>query len=233
MEHIKEFSKQANSYNEYSQIQKEVAKYLLSKVKMAPKNILDLGCGTGHIYQNISWQIEKFIAVDSAKEMLEKHFVGESVETLCLDFESQEFKKEMLKRGPFDMIVSSSTLQWAKKLDNLLEFLQTISNNIAFSIFTDKTFKTLYETASLSSFLPSETFLIKTISKYFDIEYDTRSFKLHFCDTKSLFRYIKKSGVSGGKRKLNYRQTKELMKNYPSNYLEFEVIFIVGKKAKW
>ena len=39
MEHIKEFSKQANSYNEYSQIQKEVAKYLLSKVKMAPKNI--------------------------------------------------------------------------------------------------------------------------------------------------------------------------------------------------
>jgi len=41
-----------------------------------------------------------------------------------------------------------------------------------------------------------------------------------------MFRYIKKSGVSGGEKQLNYQQMKRLMENYPLNYLEFEVLFV-------
>lgn len=226
MEHIKEFSKQAENYDRYSQIQKEVAKHLLNRLKTNPQKILDLGCGTGHVFKNLPQNVKEFIAVDSAKEMLKKHPLKKGVQTLCFDFESLEFQKEILKMAPFDMVISSSTLQWSKDLEKLLKFLQTISSNIAFSIFTDLTFKTLYETAQLKSFLPNKIFLIDTISKYFDIEYETKTYKLYFDDTKSLFRYIKKSGVSGGKRKLNYKQTKELMNNYPYDYLEFEVLFI-------
>jgi malonyl-CoA O-methyltransferase len=52
---------------------------------------------------------------------------------------------------------------------------------------------------------------------------------LEFEDNISKFRYIKKSGVSSGKRELGYKETKELIRNYPLNYLEFEVLFVWGK----
>jgi malonyl-CoA O-methyltransferase len=41
-----------------------------------------------------------------------------------------------------------------------------------------------------------------------------------------MLNYIKKSGVSGGEKKLTYKQVKNLIKNYPLDYLEFEVLFV-------
>jgi len=41
-----------------------------------------------------------------------------------------------------------------------------------------------------------------------------------------MFKYIKRSGVSGGKKQLNYKQMKKIMQNYPLDYLEFEVLFV-------
>ena len=57
----KEFSKNAKNYSRYNIVQKKVAKKLISKIKNNPKNILDLGCGTGELYKLIDWNIEKFI----------------------------------------------------------------------------------------------------------------------------------------------------------------------------
>ena len=41
-----------------------------------------------------------------------------------------------------------------------------------------------------------------------------------------MFRYIKKSGVSGARKVLSYKESKKLLNEYPVNYLEFEVVFI-------
>jgi malonyl-CoA O-methyltransferase len=41
-----------------------------------------------------------------------------------------------------------------------------------------------------------------------------------------MFRYIKRSGVSGGKKQLLVKDIKRVVKNYPFDYLEFEVFFI-------
>lgn len=43
-----------------------------------------------------------------------------------------------------------------------------------------------------------------------------------------MFKYIKKSGVSGGEKQLSYKETKQLMHTYPLSYLEFEVLFVEG-----
>jgi malonyl-CoA O-methyltransferase len=45
-----------------------------------------------------------------------------------------------------------------------------------------------------------------------------------------MFRYIKKSGVSGGKKRLGYKEMKALMKHYPLDYLEFEVLFVEAER---
>jgi len=41
-----------------------------------------------------------------------------------------------------------------------------------------------------------------------------------------MFKYIKKSGVSGGEKKLSYKEIKKLINNYPLNYLEFEILVL-------
>jgi malonyl-CoA O-methyltransferase len=41
-----------------------------------------------------------------------------------------------------------------------------------------------------------------------------------------MLRYIKRSGVSGGRNVLGVTQMRRLMERYPLEYLEFEVLFI-------
>ena len=65
-----------------------------------------------------------------------------------------------------------------------------------------------------------------TIEKYYRATFELKKYKLHFESVREMFNYIKKSGVSGGEKQLTYKQTKQLMKSYPLDYLEFEVLFV-------
>jgi malonyl-CoA O-methyltransferase len=226
LKHIKEFSKCADTYDANSAIQKEVATYLLSKVQTKAKTILDLGCGTGHIIKNLSWKYDVFIGVDNAKGMCQKHPKDKNITLFNENFESNIFQNKISSMAPFDLLISSSSLQWAKDIEKLIKFCSSITNNIAFSIFTCKTFDQIYKLSKQEIFLPDASEVVKIIKKYFDIDYELKTYKLYFDDNLSMFRYIKKSGISGGEKKLNISQTKSLIKNYPHNYLEFEVLYV-------
>jgi len=63
--------------------------------------------------------------------------------------------------------------------------------------------------------------------KYFDAKFEVVQYKLEFDSTREMFRYIKKSGVSASRSVLTYKEAKKLMQEYPLNYLEFEVVFII------
>lgn len=97
---------------------------------------------------------------------------------------------------------------------------------VSFAIFTANTFKTIFETANISPLLRSVDEVTSLASNYFDAEYETEKYTLSFNNTPEMFRYIKKSGVSGSRNILNYKNMKDLISNYPLDYLEFEVLFI-------
>ena len=65
--------------------------------------------------------------------------------------------------------------------------------------------------------------------RHFDADYESVRYVLEFDSVRDMFRYIKRSGVSGGRRVLGYAQTRELMACYPIDYLEFEVLFITER----
>ena len=67
---------------------------------------------------------------------------------------------------------------------------------------------------------------MNTLDKLFDYESETVQYKLNFTSVHEMLRYIKRSGVSGGVKQLSYKQIKNLIANYPLDYLEFEVVFI-------
>ena len=225
--HTDEFSKRALSYQETNIIQKEVVKKLIKGIKSRPKHILDLGCGEGAVYKEIDWDIESFIGVDKAENMCKLHPMTESISLLHSDFEDPALYHSLQS---LDITIAASSLQWAKDLENTLSMIAKHSDEVAFAIFCDGTFKSIYEITKLPSFLPTSDELIPLIAHYFDIYHDRVEYKLEFKDNLSKFRYIKNSGVSGGSRQLSYHDTKRLIANYPHSYLEFEVLFIWGKK---
>jgi malonyl-CoA O-methyltransferase len=220
-----EFSRYASHYDSYNVIQNTVVKKLIADMSMRPKNILDLGCGRGAVYNEISWKIDSFIGVDFAEGMLTYHPKADNITCKQGDFNDKTLFKE-LKDEKFDYIISASALQWSNDIDNIFKSLSFFNVPISFAIFTCKTFETLYKTANLKPLLLCADKIIESADKYFNAKYELVSYTLEFESRQELFRYIKKSGVSGNRRVLNYKQTKNLMQNYPHTNLEFEVIFI-------
>ena len=225
-----EFSKYAEHYGSHNIIQNRVADKLTSHLKGEPKNILDLGCGRGAICKNVSWKYDSFTAVDFAPGMIELHPASQTVKTINGNFNKQSLFKE-LQGNSYDYIVSASALQWADDLAFVFKNIKKLDAPVALAIFTSNTFRTLNETASLDSILRSADEVNALQKKYFEAEFEVVNYRLEFESTREMFKYIKQSGVSGSRKVLDYKQTKKLMREYPLNYLEFEVAFIISKKA--
>ena len=225
--HTDEFSKRAKSYQETNVTQKQVVKKLIKGIKSKPKYILDLGCGEGAVFKEIDWEFKSFIGVDKAENMCTLHPYHDRVVLHNSDFEESKLYTTI---EHVDITIAASSLQWAKDLEKTIMMIAEHSDEIAFAIFCDGTFKSIYELTKLPSFLPYHDDVIRLISRYFDITHEKKEYKLEFKDNLSKFRYIKNSGVSGGNRQLSYHDTKKLIAEYPHSYLEFEVLFVWGKK---
>jgi len=223
-----EFSKYALDYGTYNIIQDKVVKKLLSLVKSKPQNILDLGCGSGAVCRKIDWKYDRFIGVDFAPGMLEIHPKSENIECIYGNF-NDELLFDSLLTYQYEHIFSASALQWADNLEEVLKNIKLLNAPISFAIFTSGTFETLNKTANLEPLLRDKQKIQKLVDKYFNVNFEVVKYTLEFETTREMFRYIKKSGVSGSRKVLNYQQTKKLMNEYPLNYLEFEVVFITSR----
>lgn len=223
-----EFSQNAKAYSNFNVIQTKVAEELICKISDKPESILDIGCGRGGIYRSVSWPLKKFVGIDFAKGMIELHPKEKNVELFVEDFNDitcfQNFEACV-----FDRIVSASALQWANDLDKTFQHIATLHTPVTFAIFTSGTFKTLHETASIPPLLRSVEEVMESSKKYFNAEYKVMKYTLEFSSVRDMFRYMKKSGVGGARNILSYTQMKNLMKNYPLDYLEYEILMIHEK----
>ncbi|NQY20695.1 MAG: methyltransferase domain-containing protein [Campylobacteraceae bacterium] len=224
----KEFSKYANQYNSYNIIQQLVAKALVRDITKKPKNILELGSGSGQIYKNISWNVDSYTAIDFSKEMCDLHPKDKNTSVSCFSFDSKDFL-DFIKDKKFDLVISSSALQWSMDLKKIIKALSYVSNEINAVLFTSNTFKAIQNiTAKESPILDSDC-IKEAFSLYYDCTFEVLTYNLEFSNKRELFDYIKKSGVSGDSN-LSFKEAKHLFKTYNLNYLEFEVIFIKAIK---
>jgi malonyl-CoA O-methyltransferase len=220
-----EFSRYADSYDKHNVIQEKVAQKVISLVRGEPQSILDLGCGRGALVKKIDWKYQKFVGVDFAKGMVALHPKGENIECIYGDFNDKKLF-ETLACEEFDYILSSSALQWAENLEEVFLQISKLDTPIVLALFTANTFKTLHATANIDSPLPKKEEIFDLQKKYFQVDCEVVTYTLEFQNSQDIFRYIKESGVSGGRNLLGFKQMKALMKNYPNNQLEFEVVFL-------
>ena len=230
---IEQFSRFAHQYNEHNVIQVKVAKALVSTVpRIEYKNILDIGCGSGEVFKNLQQHnisFQKLTVLDSSPSMLDIHPSHAKTTKIHADFNNKDFLNTLPTLN-YDILLSSSALQWSDNLAFTLEKLSTLSKTLHAAIFTSGTFKTLHQTAGVSSPIYSSERIQENILKYYsDVTFTLHHYILEFDSTREMFKYIKKSGVSGGEKKLSYKQTRYLMEAYPLEYLEFEVLFVEAK----
>jgi len=234
MKIVKEFSRFAEEYTKHNMIQIEVASQLTSMLdKKRYKKVLDLGCGSGAVYDNFSKKniyIETFIAFDFSQEMLNLHPSSLNIKKVCSDFNKKE-SFSAYKNNEFNLLISASALQWSNDLSSVLETISLLADKYYFAFFTSKTFATLHQTAGIASPIYSKEFLIENLNKYYNYELEVVEYRLNFSSVREMFQYIKRSGVSGGTGQLSYRSMKQLMREYPLDYLEFEVVFVKAVKS--
>jgi malonyl-CoA O-methyltransferase len=219
----KQFSKYAYKYDNYNIIQRIISKALVREIKTKASTILELGCGSGQIYREISWKVNKYKAIDFSQNMCNIHPKANNLELLCFDFDSEEFWNN-IKNDKYDLILSSSALQWSKDFKKLINNLSSISKEINIVLFTSNTFKRIYEITKQRQSILSQEEILDAFNK-FKIKSEVLNYNLIFENKKELFKYIKNSGVQG-EIKLSYKEAKKLYKNYDIDYLEFEVIFL-------
>ncbi len=221
MDHIRQFDKMAENYGRYNIIQKKAALDLLGLLGSRPEYIVDLGCGSGTLYNLVTWPLQAYIACDKSAQMLRLH--PTCSQKLCCDFDAFDYETY---RDYF--FLSSAALQWAQNLDNIFSKLR--GKDFALSLFTANTFASLHRVAGITSPIYTKEAILASARTVFgsNVTIEVQNYFLRFEDTMSMLRYIKRSGVSGGKKSLGYKQIQNVLRNYNKDYLEFEVVFLTS-----
>jgi len=228
-----EFSRFAKEYGTYNTIQVSVAEYLATLIPHKRyQNMIDIGAGNGTLFyalekKNISYNT--FIALDASLEMLEQHPHTPRIKHYIANFNDGSFLKLLEQLHP-DILLSASALQWSTNLHQTTQMLSQLQRPFYGALFTSNTFKTLHQTAKISSPIYTKEHIIDAFESTFStVTYHIKHYRLFFESTYEMLHYIKRSGVSSGEKRLGYQEVKALIASYPLSYLEFEVIFIEAK----
>ncbi len=134
------FDRAAPGYDAVAVLQREIGTRLLERldyVRLAPKTILDLGCGTGQLIAPLQRRYPKarVVALDFAPAMLglARRRGGWFNRPWCLCADAEALP---LADGCVDLIVSNATLQWCNDLDATFRDWQRVLSPGGLLMFT-------------------------------------------------------------------------------------------------
>lgn len=228
---VRDFAKRAALYADRNAVQKEVCGRLLQPLSEAKfTNILDIGCGCGEVYSRLCGQTELFVGVDAADTMCALHPKKNGIELFHANFDDPALFEALKDRhGHFSLCTSNCAIQWSKNIESLLCRMAAACDNTAIAVFTSNTFASLYQASGLETFLPQLQTTKKMIEKHFDGSFEIFEQKLEFSNGAQALKYIRKSGVGLGAKKLTVAQTKALMRDFQPSVLEFEALLFWGR----
>ncbi len=109
-----DFNRAAKDYSRHAQIQRNIAKDLVAlSLPYLGGNILDVGCGTGFIAEQISNQNNRLIQLDSAEIMCQQ--AQKHAPVICADMHAMPFVP-----ASFDGVISSMAFQWSDAINQLI-----------------------------------------------------------------------------------------------------------------
>ncbi|MGD9409857.1 MAG: malonyl-ACP O-methyltransferase BioC [Thiohalocapsa sp.] len=144
------FDAAADTYDAVAVLQREIGNRMLERldyIRLAPKRVLDLGCGTGKALDALArrYRRAELIALDFAPGMLARarrrgHWLNRP-RVICADAEQVPLADDSV-----DLIFSNATLQWVNDLDaSFRELLRVLRPGglLLFSTFGPDTLREL------------------------------------------------------------------------------------------
>jgi malonyl-CoA O-methyltransferase len=125
------FHRQAPAYDLHASVQKRVVSRLMQYVKDStlhePASVLDIGCGTGLLLSSLQHHFPntQLNGLDLALNMISRsrERLGSTANLVVADAERLPFRQ-----GEFDLVVSTSTLQWLECFDMFFQGCYRIMN---------------------------------------------------------------------------------------------------------
>lgn len=191
------FAKNLKNYDENAKIQKRMAEKLMTLIKNdSPKNILEIGCGTGFLTKHIVERLNfnKFITIDIVEEC-EEFIKNISAEIIFKHKDIEEYLKE--NKDTYDLIISNASLQWVDDFEIVINSLKDRLNpngELIFSTFGKENFREIYH-------------IMGTTLNYYSIQELAYMFKnayiepeihiMAFDSPKSVLKHLQLTGVNG------------------------------------
>ena len=191
------FAKNLKNYNDNAKIQKRMAERLVSFISnRKPKSILEIGCGTGLLTEQISkyCDFESYRAIDIVKEC-GRYITQISPKIIFTHVDFEEYIK--FNDEKFDLIVSNASLQWAEDFEGTIKSLKNLLNpkgELVFSTFGNENFREIYHVIGTSL----NYFSISELQKMFPnniIEPEIHI--MAFDSPKDVLKHLQLTGVNG------------------------------------
>ncbi|WP_058554559.1 malonyl-ACP O-methyltransferase BioC [Thiohalocapsa sp. ML1] len=204
------FDAAANGYEAVAVLQREIGNRMLERlgyIRLAPKRVLDLGCGPGFTLDGLArrYRGAEILALDFALSMLRRarrrgHWLNRP-RLICADAEALPLADDSV-----DLVFSNATLQWVNDLDaTFRELLRVLRPGglLLFSTFGPDTLRELRtawaavdQGAHVSPFLDMHDIgdaLVR--ARFADPVMDVERMTLTYADLRGLMRDLKQLGA--------------------------------------
>ena len=108
------FNRSATFYDSHCQVQRRMAGRLMKRLDglAAPRRILELGCGAGHLTERLAGRFPeaKILAVDFAENMVDR--ARRRVHRPGVELEVADAEAVDLGTSVYDLVISNATIQW-------------------------------------------------------------------------------------------------------------------------
>ncbi len=248
------FASAADSYDGFALLQRQVGLDFISQfdIKLEHKSIMDLGCGTGFLMQQLisAATVRQMIAVDIAYSMLQisriklKHL--SNIQFICADAE-----KLPLSSDSIDAIVSNLALQWCQDLSAVFRDFKRVlktDGHLLFATFGTKTLQELKQSwAEVDAYSHVNEFHTEEVLNQFleqasfkNIQIESHRYHLNYPSVMALMKELKGIGashvISGRNKKITGKlQMQAMIDAYEHSRLNglipatYEVIFVSAK----
>ncbi|MDJ1257327.1 MAG: class I SAM-dependent methyltransferase [Candidatus Midichloria sp.] len=234
------FNKSATSYESVGHIQRLIAHMLVKEildnmVNKEPKQIIDIGTGTGFVIEELLKHLPNatYTANDLACNMIEitkaKFINFQNINYLVGDASTLDFEYS-------DLVTSSMSLQWFPDIKGVLKKLYNKTAVLSFSTLLEENFKEWYEILYQFNISPPNFHTKKELEEIClclnprRYRFFNKSYIIKFNNALEMIKYLKKLGAN-----VNNNGNKYLVKNFLDNYKEpietrYEVFFAILEK---